>query len=815
MKTWCHLPTISRRMRILQYIAVSLLLVVFFTTQIFAHVSTAAPSTNRTINFQGRLLTNTGAVVADGYYNMQFKIYEGGAGTAVNNPGGTLKWTETYLNNNQPTGAVQVKNGLFSIKLGGNVPFGDSIDWSAENLWLSMNVAGNATNCTTFGTAPCAADGEMLPMKAISATAYALSAGSLEGKTASNFVQLGQGAQTDSTPNASSIFINKLSTGNLVQLQHGGTDLFTVTDTGNLTLGGNDDKSISVATADEGLDGRQLSLVAGSGGSGSGSAGGNLTLQGGAGGGENGQGGSISIDAGAGTGTAMGGTISLGTTNASSITIGSTSVATSQTINIGTSNIAGGSTDVTIGSGGASDSGSTNIQAKDDVTISTNGETRVTFSGDLNTAYFGNGVTSSAPNDFTLQGTGSASDGASGGSLTLRGGIATVGNAHGGNITLSGGSGSGSGASGLVVIDTPTFSTITDDAQCRTHGENIATSCTITSASVDNAAAIMVGFSAAGQRATLPDPTITTAGRLMYIIAAADSEDFVLQLNGSTDIALKANGAVSLMWNGSDWITTSTTNTSSLLSVNTATAAQTPNVQIGDGSTGSALTLLTVDRAASAPPAGDSNALLGSMYYDTTLGKLQCYEADGWGSCGASPDVFVTLSPEYANAVMHGTDEGEMSSGLCSDTLGINNGSSSQPTICGTKETHNFYQWTTPEVTDQTKSIFVTYQLPSTFKEFSPGSISLLGRTDSADASVTYQIYRNSTGGGLTQCGSDIAVSTGAQTAWQTGTAAGAQDPRTSCSFEPGDSIVFRINLSAKGNAKAFASNLNFTYSNQ
>ena len=93
MKTWCHLPTISRRMRILQYIAVSLLLVVFFTTQIFAHVSTAAPSTNRTINFQGRLLTNTGAVVADGYYNMQFKIYEGGAGTAINNPGVTLKWT--------------------------------------------------------------------------------------------------------------------------------------------------------------------------------------------------------------------------------------------------------------------------------------------------------------------------------------------------------------------------------------------------------------------------------------------------------------------------------------------------------------------------------------------------------------------------------------------------------------------------------------------------------------------------------------------------------------------------------------------------
>src|SRR6185437_13827964 len=47
-----------------------------------------------------------------------------------------------------------------------------------------------------------------------------------------------------------------------------------------------------------------------------------------------------------------------------------------------------------------------------------------------------------------------------------------------------------------------------------------------------------------------------------------------------------------------------------------------PNVQIGGGLYGGPVTLFTLDRAASAPIASNNAALLGSMYYDTTLGKL-------------------------------------------------------------------------------------------------------------------------------------------------------------------------------------------------
>lgn len=240
----------------------------------------------------------------------------------------------------------------------------------------------------------------------------------------------------------------------------------------------------------------------------------------------------------------------------------------------------------------------------------------------------------------------------------------------------------------------------------------------------------------------------------------------------------------------------------------------TPNVQIGGGIYGGPATLLTMDRAASAPIASNNDALLGSMYYDTTLGRLQCYEADGWGACGSSPDNVITISPEYTNAVLHGTGVGTMVSDICSDTLNINDGSSGQPTVCGINETYNFYKWTSPQATAQTYSIYVTYQLPVTFKSFASGQTSIMGRTDSTNAIVEYQVYRNDPAAGMTPCGSAVAVSSGAATSWQTGAASGAADPST-CGFAAGHSIVFKINVTASQNASAYVGNLNFTFSNR
>src|SRR5690606_29446382 len=140
--------------------------------------------------------------------------------------------------------------------------------------------------------------------------------------------------------------------------------------------------------------------------------------------------------------------------------------------------------------------------------------------------------------------------------------------------------------------------------------------------------------------------------------------------------------------------------------------------------------------------------------------KVQCFESKGWGACGDAPDTFVAISPEYTNAVMNGTDIGIVSSDFCSGTLGINDGSNSQPTVCGPNETYNFYRWTSQEESDQTRSIYLPSQLPDNVKSFIAGSASIMGRTDSDDSNVTYQVYRDN-GTALEACGEPIIVSTG------------------------------------------------------
>ncbi len=1157
------------------------------TTLIFAHAAQAAPGINSTLNFQARLQTASGAVVPDGHYNIQFKIYQDGAGTTANNPGGTLKWTETYINNGGTNG-VSVKNGYLSVSLGEKNPFGTQVDWNQDTLWLSMNIAGSAVNCTTFNSGSCASDGEMLPMKRLTSTPYALNSGQLGGKTASNFVQLAQGVQEEAGTNTDSIFINKTQTsGNALRLQNAGADVFKIDYGGDIEFGNQANHYIGVAQASDNTVGNNLTMGAGTGGNGTGSRGGNLLLQGGAAGGTNGNGGDVYIDGGTGNGSGTDGSIEIGSARARHIVIGSVHGSGTQDIRIG-DNTGGGTSNVTIGSSGTAAAGTTVVQAKDDTVIATNGVDRATFDSNGN-LFLGNGKSSGTPIGFTIQGTASTTGGVTGSPLSVQGGNSNVGNTNGGNLNLSGGAASGTGANGLVVISTPTFSTTSNDANCFTGGALVASSCTVTASSINNTSAIIIGFNASGQTATVPDPTITTAGRIVYITAANGSSDFTLSLNGGGTgnlTSMRQNTSATLIWNGNDWtvagasnsttlqsaynntlqsaggaelIVSSGTNAngltirdsstnpvngtllevqnasaSTLFSVNSnvpeyatnggaetagASASQFPsntwathnsstitrhtpadsnvatgqastevattananagvsnrlsqaltpnmtynvsfgtrlatgssftdmlvgysadgsgtlttcksnaaatisswtkvscsfktpasgintsnaivirqatgvartfyvdnlsvtiagnqnyasdgnvnsalgtnwtsaavgtvnvaritsegqessdsaqvqitggatnagirnklsiaplkqtlyrmsayvkldaaeslafndfkmrysrdggtnfvdcvdynkqiivktswteitcyittdntdatnpyayfvegssqartfmvdsfemnlatntaaNVQVGGGSNGGQTTLFTLDQGASAPISDNNDALLGSMYYDTTLGKIQCYEADGWGACGSSPDNIITISPEYTNAVMQGPSVGiagigTMTSGLCSNGLGINT------SICGTNETYNYYKWTSPQTASQTYAIYVTYQLPATFKSFASGSTSIKGRTDNGsnggNASLSYKVFKNNTTNGLTPCGSTVSISSGTVASWQTGTAVGTADPST-CGFVPGDSIVFEIDMTASKNANAYVSNLGFTFSN-
>jgi hypothetical protein len=215
-----------------------------------APVAQAAAGTNQTIYYQGRLLTNTGAVVPDGNYSMEFKIYQDGTGTAVNNPGGTLKWTEDWVYaTGSPDNRVTVRNGYFSVALGsictftsttctagtGNSQTNAIIDWNQDTLWLSMAVGQNlGTNATFAASTP---DPEMLPMRRMSSAVYALNSNKLGGLTAANYVQLAQGLQTDASTANASIAINKTGgTANIMDIQRGSSSVMLMNNSGAIQL---------------------------------------------------------------------------------------------------------------------------------------------------------------------------------------------------------------------------------------------------------------------------------------------------------------------------------------------------------------------------------------------------------------------------------------------------------------------------------------------------------------------------------------------------------------------------------------------------
>jgi trimeric autotransporter adhesin len=343
---------------------------VFFLCTLFAFSTPAhaAAGINQEINFQGRLLNAQGAVVPDGYYNMEFKIYQDGdgltAGDTTGSPAGSLKWTSDYLNSN--TQGVQVVNGYMSVQLGSVTPFGSSIDWNQDTLWLSMQV-GDTSSCTistTFQT-DCGGDGEMVPMKRLSANAYALNSSLLGGLSSAQYVQLGQGLQTDASGNTS-IYLNKTGAGNFVDLQSNGADAFTISGTGDQTFGANADHTLSVATAAASTAGSALTIASGAAGTGASAlAGGDLAIAAGAGGGTNGNGGSLALNAGAPNGTGTAGDITIGTNYATNITIGNTSTSSQAKIQAG-----GASATVTNGGGlatkGSSSDTSTNALSASD-----------------------------------------------------------------------------------------------------------------------------------------------------------------------------------------------------------------------------------------------------------------------------------------------------------------------------------------------------------------------------------------------------------------------------------------------------------------
>lgn len=993
------------------------------TAGLLGPVEHSSAATITDLNFQARLLTDTGALVPDGNYHVEFKLYDSAAagasaqGVCVGDPTDDCEWVETRTTGD----LVTVTNGYLYVNLGDVTAFG-ALDWSQEK-WLTMNIGG--TSGPTW-------DGEMSPRIKLTAVPFAYSSEQLDGLDSTDFVQI---AQTEQAVNTAStlIAIDQAGAGDIIDLQVSDSQVLGLTNAGNLTAAGTGTftgASVSVGSTtqagtlilNEDTNNNIVTIGTGT------QSVGNFTVT------------FPELDqadvfclvnenncfnsnAFVQNGNNFGATAVLGTNDAFGLTLE-----------------VGGISAVTIADGGATTFKNETDSTSGFIVADADGGDPV-FNVDTTNERIGIGVavpsvdlefgesadrvlgvetraSNAAGRGLTLS-AGDAGAGGSafaGGSLTLQGGDAAgTGNANGGNVVLQGGAGVGTGVEGLVVIDTPTVSTVTN-ATC-------GTSCTITQANIDGYSGIIVEATAASLEIIMPDPTITTAGRLIYVTAADGSNDFTLTLNNGeaseVNIGLRDNETATLIWNGSDWTaagaSSSTTLQSAynstltsaggaeivlnapggsadgftirnnattpitggilevqssigtnLFSVNNqgtelaanggsetsatwstdwttvgsstvvrtttsgeyvtgqaaaditttaaandgirnnlvsnppvsttftvsftakldsgtfttleviysrdggsneencatyssqtlvttgwtkitctmtsnATTATDPdliirqtdatartfwidnlsfqqndattepsNVQIGGGIDGGPITLFTLDRA-SAPPVTDGNqTFLGSMYYDTVTGRIQCYEADGWGACGSPPNNIVTITPEYSGSVLNGTGIGTMTADFCADESGV---LQINATVCASGEAVNYYVWTSPQATSQTYSIYLTFQLPSTFDSFiSNNTVSLDAyTTDTTDATVTYEVFR-STGTAITECGSATTVTTSNDT-WQTVLHSG--DEKTGCSFAANDRVIFKLNMTAKNNDSVYVSDINFTYVNE
>lgn len=171
--------------------------------------------------FQGRLTNPDGTVVADGSYDIVFKLY-------TVDTGGSAVWTESHTGAND----VSTVDGIFNVDLGSLTAL-SGVDFNQDEYWLGVEVE---------------TDGEMSPRIRLGAAPYAFNADTVDGISSEEFLILnGQaGGQTAYGGTAASEDLVLRSTtdstkGNVVIADDGGnlgvglTDPFeTILDTVNL-----------------------------------------------------------------------------------------------------------------------------------------------------------------------------------------------------------------------------------------------------------------------------------------------------------------------------------------------------------------------------------------------------------------------------------------------------------------------------------------------------------------------------------------------------------------------------------------------------
>ncbi|MEK7535453.1 MAG: hypothetical protein AAB590_00335 [Patescibacteria group bacterium] len=147
-----------------------LLIIFFLISLITTHTVLAATSNwNKQVNYQGKLTGSDSALVADGDYNLAFRIY-------TTSTGGSAIWTEFHTSTSTQ---VTITNGLFSVLLG-SVTSLSSLNWN-QDLYLGVSI-GASSSIPVW-------DAEMTPRRHIGAVPAAFEADRLDGLDSDAFIR--------------------------------------------------------------------------------------------------------------------------------------------------------------------------------------------------------------------------------------------------------------------------------------------------------------------------------------------------------------------------------------------------------------------------------------------------------------------------------------------------------------------------------------------------------------------------------------------------------------------------------------------------
>lgn len=186
----------------------------------FSTPAHAAQTIPYRINFQGRVTNASGTTLANGTYNMKFRIYNAASG-------GTLQWSEDRLVASSQ--GVVVTGGLFSVQLDEVSNTMTPALFTNQNLYLEVELP---TLATATSSSPSWTEGAMSRAK-LGSAAYAFNSDTLDGLDSAAFSQLSTAnafTNTNSitTSNASALVVNS-----------GAANIFSVdtTSAGKVTIG--------------------------------------------------------------------------------------------------------------------------------------------------------------------------------------------------------------------------------------------------------------------------------------------------------------------------------------------------------------------------------------------------------------------------------------------------------------------------------------------------------------------------------------------------------------------------------------------------